>query len=450
MKIGPINLSQSVSLSPAKDVQVRTSQNTKSIVWGQSFPVAINSDVVEYSFDVPVFTGSGIEPGGAAANRALAAQLLELAQNPEWQRAGIYLTMREDFTDAQDGWYGIASVSTPEDDPSYHGWLMATVAIALRGRRTSAIGTFVDGKAQDNDFALGGTTMGAYPQGIGSGYPAATYSLAASDGSTIGIVEGPPSVMRAPFSSGINCMTKGRCAALDTNGTTLSTEIFHPDHLLVNANCQIHNGLVRYTIVPGTPGHPLVEVYNGTAWATVGNYQLQSYSGSVYTALALREFNLLVVSPDEIIWEERRYDTGSTAYARVVNRIRRGSRLIETQIISASGQGLTGAQSVALTNTTASAANTTADLTAGYGTPTAGSNKALPGFCYLTSPPTAATFASTNLYSGLSVPAGTVTRASIFAGLTDAQWTTLATSAAYVTKWSSYNRTRVRQRIVIG
>jgi hypothetical protein len=236
--------------------------------------------------------------------------------------------------------------------------------------------------------------------------------------------------------------------------TIAPLEVFFKDHRNQNGKWKVNNDLLRYTVVDPliglTPGAPLIEVWDVTAagWVAMGNYQLQvTNTGPV---LPVQTVQFLTISPEEVIWVERRYDSAGTSLVVVTNRIRRGSRLIESQLVSASGAGLTGTQSIGIVSApnVAWTVTTSADATGVVFTST---SKLVPGFCFLTTPPNAATSPSnTTLYSGATVPAGTVTRLAILAGDQDAQWTSLASAATYAGRWASYNRQRVRQKILTG
>jgi hypothetical protein len=296
----------------------------------------------------------------------------------------------------------------------------------MRDRRNLDAGVYVDSKLVANDANLSGIALGAYPQGFGSTtYPALTYALAAADGSTINLVENAPNTMRGPLPTPLNTMSLGRCSLLDA-----STEVFYNDHRFLGTTAVIGNQLVRYTINLSSPGSPLIEVWKqaSAAWATVGNYQTQCYDGAAYTVLPLQGFQPLIVSPEEIVWEERRYDSAGKSLVRTVNRIRRGSLIVESQIVAASGLPLSGAQSVGLTNIGAgTAAATSMDGTAAIAT----ANAVLPAFLYLTTPATAATVSTTNFYSGISVASGTVGRIGILCGIEDtSQWALFVAFAA--------------------
>jgi hypothetical protein len=227
-----------------------------------------------------------------------------------------------------------------------------------------------------------------------------------------------------------------------------STEVFHRDHRNLNGNSRVDNDLVRYTLHPGDNA-PLIEVWDSvaSAWSTVGGFQLRTTnSGPI---LPLQSYALGIISPEEVTWEERRYDSNGTALVRLLGRIRRGSRLIEWQIVAASGAGLTDTQSIALVGAVAGtwAAATSGDST-GIAFTAAGVNQ-VPGFAFLTTPPAAASVGGTSLYSGATVPAGTVTRLSTLAGYQDAMYAALSTPAAYAQRWAAYNRTRIRQRLLV-
>jgi hypothetical protein len=230
--------------------------------------------------------------------------------------------------------------------------------------------------------------------------------------------------------------------------TIAPLEVFHKDHHNINGKWKIANDLLRYTISELTPGSPLLEVYNGAAWTAIGNYQMRvTNAGPI---LPVQNVQFLTISPEETIWVERRFDTAGTALVVVTNRIRRGSRLIESQIVAASGAGLTDTQSVAIIATAGTwSGNLSADgtgLVFGDITPTT----RLPGFCYLTKNANAYSIVGQILGSGLTVPAGTISRIGVLVAYQDAQWTSLGSSAAYAGRWAQYNRQRIRQRIVVG
>jgi hypothetical protein len=375
-------------------------------------------------------------------------QFEELFMNSEWQRAGVFLTFREDGTlDGEDGWYTLDSLDVDES-MIFSAYAEPKLDVSCRRHQQETIGVYVDAKAVPNDLSLSGTTLAVQPGGTTQGYPLNTWSFAASDGSTILANENPPTTMQMPFTSPTNCMTQQRCTVLVDNGSTIHSEVFWRDHRWVNRYTIIHNGLLRYTYDATSNGHPLIECWTGAAWTTIGNYQLQAYDGTTYTPLPAQTIQLRIVSPEEIVWDETRYDITGIAMVRVTNRIRRGSRLIESQVVTASGLGLTGAQSVALTATGATAAALTADSSGSLATGASGVVP-IPGFTYLSPVPTAVTFSSTNFYSGIKVAAGTVARFNIVSAYRDAMRTTLTTDALLIQRWAAYSRTRVKQRILI-
>ncbi len=208
MRIGPIKITP-IDVNPLKPVTVKTTHSRHTVMFGGTFPVPMQSDVVEYTIPVPLLSHD------PASSRALAAQLIELATNAEWQRAGIYIQMREDYGDAQDGWYGLGAVDAPEEFPLERGWVTATVDVLLRARRSSSVGTFVDQKSQPNDLSLGGVALACYPQGVGEGFPSFVYGFVGADGYTQYVVENPPPSMRSPFVNPLETMNFGRCAAFD-------------------------------------------------------------------------------------------------------------------------------------------------------------------------------------------------------------------------------------------
>lgn len=235
-------------------------------------------------------------------------------------------------------------------------------------------------------------------------------------------------------------------------GLTLAPlEVFWREHRNLNGKWKVANDLLRYTISELSPGSPLIEVWdpNTSAWLSMGNYQLQTTNAG--PVLPVQAVQFQTISPEEIVWVERRYDTAGTALVVVTNRIRRGSRLVESMIVAASGAGLTGTQSIGFTNL-ANLVHTVAQSADSSGVVFTSTSKLLPGFCYLTTNPNAPTSPSnTTAYAGATVPAGTITRIGILGGVQDAQYTALgATGALYAGRWASYNRQRVRQRIAVG
>ena len=78
----------------------------------------------------------------------------------------------------------------------------------------------------------------------------------------------------------------------------------------------------------------------------MGNYQMRvTNAGAV---LPVQTVKFQTISPEEVVWTEWRYDTAGTALVVVTNRVRRGSRIIESQIVAASGAGLTDTQSIGI------------------------------------------------------------------------------------------------------
>lgn len=441
MKIGPIAPSI-VATNPLKPLRIRTAHQRQTVVFSKSRPIPMQHEPLEYTLDFPVLGTS------ASNSRAVIQQLLELGQNAEWQRAGIYLTCREDgVLDANDGWYTLQGVDVPELSQAA-GWANAQLDVLLRARRALDIGSYVDAKAVPNDYGLVGTPMAAYPQGLAAGFPAATWSLAASDGSTISIVENPTTVLRAALTDPNSTMTLGRCAVIDSGVAYANPiEVFHEDHRFLGSYVQLQNGLVRYSILLAGGGQPLVEFWSGSAWVSAGNMTVQLYNGVTYYPAPVQSALVLSISPEEVTWEERRWDTARQGLVRLVCRLRRGSRIIEMQMIAASGMAPTGASAVALTNCGVTATAATADGSAAVGTGIASSTV---GWLYLTQTGAAASVASTTYSSGIFAAAGTVSRFGLLASPNDAMFTSLATASAFVQRWSAYNRSRIRQRILVG
>src|SRR5258708_28866662 len=93
--------------------------------------------------------------------------------------------------------------------------------------------------------------------------------------------------------------------------TIAPLEVFYKDHHNINGKWKITNDLLRYTISELTPGSPLIEVWSGTAWVTIGNYQFSVTSTG--PVLPVQNVQLLIMSPVESIWVERPYDAEGTA-----------------------------------------------------------------------------------------------------------------------------------------
>ncbi len=453
------------------------SQAYQGYLFDRTYPLAVQSDVQSVDTTTAAFAST------TAGILALIHQIEELAANAEWQRCGMFIQWRDDgVPDGEDGWYFFNDVEISES-LIFSGYAEPKINLALRQRLIPYLGSFVDAKAQANYWNFSGTTLAAYPGGLDTSNlnPKSTWSYSASDGSTIFVVEGPPAQIQAPLQTPLQTMSMARCAMYDaTSDDTTSTEVYWTDHRYLNGNVKFTNGLVRYTISVSSNVSPLIEVWNGSAWTTLGKFQLDGGTSGI------QRFRVLRVSPEEIIWEEQRWSAASsTDQGRyvVTNRIRRGSRIIEVQVLCASNGHATvpdGACYLSNIPVSVSGFVVTNDGTAVIGT---GGSTIVPGFLWLDNPSTTTGLVSsfnsttgvlgggnsmlgnivlgsggqgggssyTNLDSGMSIIQGTVTRFGILAGYQDAQWTSLgATANLYGTRFSAYNRSRVRQRLLIS
>lgn len=451
MIIGPIHSimkGATVGHQPIKTLKSSASHNTQPIVFDSAYPFAVMGDVIEFSVPTMFFESS------QALVLQRMHQLEELQQNAEWQRCGVYIQWREDgINDGEDGWYLLKSVDMSEDIV-FSGYTEPVIDVMLRARFANKIGMYVDAKTVASDIS-GGAVPIAFISGdftAGNIYPATTYSFPASDGSTIYGIENPSSKISGQCTAPANLMSRGRCAVWDDGATRFGgVEQFHKDHRNINGYTRFTNGLICYTIYPaGNTTQPLIETYFSSAWATIGNFNLRSYSGSAYTQLPIQSFNITKLSPEEVIWEEQRFDNAGTGLVRVINRMRRGSKIIESSIISASGQGLVGQQSVQFTGVTGTPALTTSANADGV-VFTGATGSALPGFVFLTTPGFAGLVSGTTANSGLTVSSGTISRMGIVAGAQDAIYTGAgSTGPLYAAKMASHLRSRVRQLLLVG
>lgn len=350
MYIGPIHpqlagVAGTPGHSPIKNTKISTNLGHEQLLFDSTYPLPISSDVPEQDFTTMVWETS------QALAIARLMQIKELHQNQEWQRCGLFIIWREDgVNDPEDGWYVIRDTDIHED-LLVAGYSAPQISVELRDRLGVSIGAFVDQKAQPNDANLGGTTLACLPMGFSNPYPQPlSFALQSSDGA-LTVFENTTSVIRAAFVSPVNTMTLGRCKAFDQNtNRSTQTEVFWKDHRNQNGWWEFNNGLLRYYFQENAAASPAIDIWDATtsAWITLGNYQLQTVNAA--NDLPLQSIQISVISPEEIVWTERRYGTASTAMVMVQNRIRRGSRLIESLIVAASGAGLTGTQSVGIVN----------------------------------------------------------------------------------------------------
>ncbi len=449
MRIGPIETSVlSWGQSPHKTMQARAPGGRNRLLFDTTRPHAVAAEAYVITIDVPLLERS------PQYTRALLTQLIELSINPKWQQCGIYCTFREDgVTDPSDGWYLLENNEIPELTHNLE-WADANMQLIRRYSRLPSLGIWYDSKLMPDEIIHGGgTTLVAYPAGmdLANCYPPPTYTLAGQNGN-IGLLENPNFVPRAPFLSPTDMMTKARCAVTDeTVDSSVGWEVFWRDHVNQNGYTRIDNDLIRYTLHVGDTA-PLLETWSSGAWITVGNYQLQAYNGATDLALPLQGYELITISPEEVVWEERRYDAAGSGLVVVKNRIRRGSRVVESFIVTAAGLGLTH-NAVGITNIPPNAAWTIANSADTSGVvATRGGSVHVPGFAFLTKPAVAAAFVggNQNFFSGLRVPAGSLARIGIVVGLQDAIYAAAGTPAAYAAKVAAYNRQRILQRTQVG
>jgi hypothetical protein len=404
--------------SPIKPIKVSMGSALQTVLFDNTYPYALQSNAPETVIDTVIYAST------QAAALALVHQIEEMAQNAEWQRCGLFIQWREDgVSDGEDGWYIIKSAEISEDI-IFSAYAEPKIDVELRLRQNQNMGVYVDAKAVPNDYNLSGVALAAYPQGIGATiYPASTWTYTGKDGASILVVESAPQILKAQgttFAGANSIMTSGRCSCFDsTTNDSTATEVFWKDHRFLNGFVKFDNDLVRYTVNLGTPGEPLIEVASASAWVTLGNIQINSGNSTVQAV------SIQTISPEEVVWVEERYGNG--AYFRVVNRLRRGSRLIECTLVAAGNTSYNQVGAVQLINVPAgiTGLQPTADGTAIVGT---GGTTIVPGFSYITKPPNGGTWATgVTIDSGLVIPAGTIVRYAIIAALQDAgQWVTYA------------------------
>lgn len=370
--IHPTNPYNSIGHSPVKPIKVSMTEGKQAVLFDNSYPYALQSDVVNITVDTVLYTSA------QTTLLSLIHQVEELAQNAEWQRAGLFIQWREDaINDGEDGWYVIKSAEIGED-LVFSGYAEPKIDVELRKRQQANVGVFVDAKAVPNDFNLSGVALGAYVQGVGGTiYPTATFTYTAKDGTVISVVENAPQILKANLTTPNTTMIAGRCSVFDsTVNDSTAVEVFWKDHRNLNGYYKFDNGLVRYSVnLAG--GDPLVEIASAGSWVTMGNYQLINGSVVVQTC------SPGIISPDEVTWTEERF--GSGFYLRVQNRIRRGSRLIESSIVAAGNIAFNSAGAIQITNvpTTITGMSVTADGTSCFGV---GGATIIPGFSYLSKP----------------------------------------------------------------
>jgi hypothetical protein len=209
--LGPIHSvlpGLSTGFNPIKAIKVTSTTGKQTVLFDAEYTYPLQAQPV--TVDAP----SVIYETSAANAIARLTQILELAQNAEWQRCGLYVQWREDgAADQEDGWY-VYKAQDISEELLFSAYAEPTISLELRARVKSSIGVYVDSKALPNDANLAGVGLAALPMGFVTQYPAATWTLVGANGN-ISVVENPTSILRATLSLPINTMTMGRCIVTD-------------------------------------------------------------------------------------------------------------------------------------------------------------------------------------------------------------------------------------------
>ncbi|SRR5258708_6642075 len=194
--------------NPIKTIKVASTTGKQVVLFDQEYVFGLQSSPVQIDADTVIYETS---PVNALARLT---QMIELAQNAEWQRCGLFIQWREDGTvDPEDGWYIIRPTEISEDF-LFSSYAEPKISVELRARQRQSIGVYVDSKVVPNDANLAGVGLAAIPMGFVTQYPAATWTFAGANGN-ISVIENPISVLRATLSVPNNTMTIGRCAVTD-------------------------------------------------------------------------------------------------------------------------------------------------------------------------------------------------------------------------------------------
>lgn len=194
--------------NPVKAVKVSTTTGKQVVLFDQEYSYPLQAQPVEVDANTVVYEAS---PVNALARLT---QMIELAQNAEWQRCGFFVQWREDGTvDPEDGWYTIRPLEISEEF-LFSSYAEATISVELRARQRQSIGIYVDSKAVPNDFNATAVGLAAIPMGFTAQYPVATWTFIGANGN-ISMIENPISVLRATLTVPNNTMTIGRCAVTD-------------------------------------------------------------------------------------------------------------------------------------------------------------------------------------------------------------------------------------------
>ena len=170
MYFGPIHAvlnGLSVGHNPVKTINVTTTTGKQVVLFDQEYGYAMQPGPVDIDAPTVIYEAS---PSDALTRLT---QMIELSQNSEWQRCGVFITWREDgVNDPEDGWYIIRPQQFSEEF-LFSAYAEPTISVELRTRRRNSVGIFTDSKALPNDFNLPGVGLAAVPMGMSAQFPAA-------------------------------------------------------------------------------------------------------------------------------------------------------------------------------------------------------------------------------------------------------------------------------------
>ena len=197
--------------SPVKKISVTSTSGattTQVVLFDQEYGYSLQPGPVDIDADTSIYEAS---PANALARLT---QIIELSQNSEWQRCGVFIQWREDgTTDPEDGWYIIRPQSFSEEF-LFSSYAEPTISVELRARQRTAVGVYTDAKALPNDANLSGVGLAALPMGMSSTFPVTNWTFPGLNGN-IFVWENPTSVMRAGLNTPTTVMTQGRCMVTD-------------------------------------------------------------------------------------------------------------------------------------------------------------------------------------------------------------------------------------------
>jgi len=235
-------------------------------------------------------------------------------------------------------------------------------------------------------------------------------------------------------------------------GLTLAPlEVFWKEHRNLNGKWKVANDLLRYTISELSAGSPLIEVWDptprhGWRWATTS-----SRWRTADRCCPCRTCSSRPSRPRRSPGSSAATTTGGTSLVAVTNRIRRGSRILES-IDRGCERRRADRHPVDRSDQPARPDLGVAQSADSTGVVFTSTSKLLPGFCYLTqNPPLRRRQRPRRVTRAPRYPRARSTRIGILGGVQDAQYTALgATGALYAGRWASYGRQRVRQRIIVA